>query len=234
MKDSNLYKWGLRTTVTIAVLGFIFSYMTLFTVAQGFGMNWLQVIIFPFLLDLLMVVSHLVYFYFHTRRQHYGLVSAAMYGSVAFSVAFNLSHASWGFGGDWISGQNASAFLGLVAWALPPVAMLLCVKMVSGMVATEMGLEPARAQAKVARIAKPKKAPAIISPKPAMALQDEAAKLPTAERRQIVAGLLSSDDTLTDAQLAKRFAVDPTTIYRDRKIIDKASPPAGIATNGKH
>jgi len=67
--------------------------------------------------------------------------------------------------------------------------------------------------------------PATMQPMQAIVLQDEAAKLPTAERRKVIAALLTGGATLTDAELAKRFAVDPTTIYRDRKI---------ITTNGTH
>jgi hypothetical protein len=146
-----------------------------------------------------------------------------MYGSVAFSVAFNLSHAGWSFGGAWISGQNAMAFLDLAAWALPPVALLACVKMISGMVAVEMQLQDETQPATdLQPIAEPVEVQAVaMQPKPvqlatqANANDVQAEKLDTATRRNEVARAKRNNPDVPITELASLFAVNPSTISRD-------------------
>lgn len=123
-----LYLSTVWTTVVIAGLGFIFSFITLRQVAASFGMAPIQAFIFPLLLDLFMVVSHSAYFYLSKHSSDKWLVTGIMYLTVLLSVMFNLQH---------VWGQN---FWVMLAWGLPPVILLLSVKVITRMVESQQSI----------------------------------------------------------------------------------------------
>ena len=117
----------------IGVVGFAINYATLAAVARVAGFEVWQAALFPLLLDAGMIVAHLAYLQFRAAGQSSRWVYAAMYGTVALSVTFAVSHTP-------LTGDIARDALAVIAWALPPVLLLVAIEVLARL----LTLQPAQ------------------------------------------------------------------------------------------